>query len=77
MSFNGTGNAKFFIDNFQLLAPNRKIICALDRDSAGLGTLNKLAGKSYQVYNDKINKISENLVAFLYPPAYGKQVKSN
>ena len=77
MSFNGTGNAKFFIDNFQLLAPNRKIICALDRDSAGLGTLNKLAGKSYQAYNDKINKIGTNLVAFLYPPAYGKQAKGN
>ncbi len=77
MSFNGTGNAKFFIDNFQLLAPNRKIICALDRDSAGLGTLNKLVGKSYQAYNDRINKVSDNLVVFLYPPAYGKQGKSN
>lgn len=77
MSFNGTGNAKFFIDNFQLLAPNRKIICALDRDPAGLDTLNKLSGKSYQAYNDKIYKIGANLVAFLYPPAYGKQVKGN
>lgn len=77
ISFNGTGNAKFFIDNFQLLAPNRKIICALDRDSAGLSALNMLTGKSYQISNDKINKIGANLVAFLYPPAYGKQVKDN
>ena len=71
LCFNGTGNAKSFVENVRECVPNKKIILFFDRDSAGQSAMADISGKdkkSTEIENYK-DYISDDglLKAIFYP----------
>lgn len=76
LSFNGANNAQYFVSQFSEFVKNNKIICVFDRDDSGVKGLNAVT-QSNNSKNFAGQAIKENIVAFLYPPAYGKSIEND
>ena len=71
LCFNGTGNAKSFVENVRESVPNKKIILFFDRDTAGQSAMADISGKDKKSTEIKDYKdyISDDglLKAIFYP----------
>lgn len=80
ISFNGTGNAKCFVENLKGFFADRNIICVFDRDDAGkegmAGILS--VNKDSIIFDDQYRQSEDSkIITFFYPPAFDKPIGSN